>query len=104
MNIIKLATAEMAERFDVAELIEPAGGLTKGKTGISNQRPVISLLDAGGDFEELYVATSGEPLPQKMSMVGGGRALFTEYGRDFPDIKAPAAEDIIDLSHKTAKK
>ncbi|MET8151428.1 hypothetical protein ACIBSW_17180 [Actinoplanes sp. NPDC049668] len=94
--------AELAEWFDVAELLKPAGRLTKGETRIINQRPVISLLDAGGDFKELYVATTGEPLPQKMSMVDGGRALFTEYGRDFPDIEAPAAKDIIDLSGKKA--
>jgi hypothetical protein len=89
---------DMAEGFDVAELLEPAGELTKGEIGMSNQRPVISVLDAGGDFQELQVATTGEPLPQKMRMVDAGRALFTEYGRAFPDIKAPAAKDIIDLS------
>ncbi len=97
----KASFKEMASGFDIAKILAPAGKLTKGEVKLSNQRSVITLIDAGGDYEELHIATTGEPLPLKI--VGGGRALFAEFGADFPEIKAPAPNQIIDMPGRTKK-
>ncbi|GIE85990.1 hypothetical protein [Actinoplanes regularis] len=97
----KASFKEMASAFDVGKILKPAGKLTKGEVKLSNQRSVITLVDAGGDYDELHIATTGEPLPLKI--VGGGRALFAEFGADFPEIKAPAAKQIIEMPGKTRK-
>lgn len=92
----KATFEDIASGFDIVRILKPAGKLTKGARQLSNQRAVITLADAGGDYDELHVATTGEPLPLKI--VGDSRAVFSEFDRTFPDIAAPAAKDIVDLS------
>lgn len=94
---------KMAAGCDVAEILKPAGKVTKGAARLTNQRPVIILSDAGDDYDELHVATTGEPLPQKLTLDGGGRLLFYSYGAAFPEIKAPAASQVFDMPGQTRK-
>ncbi|GAA2701899.1 hypothetical protein [Actinoplanes palleronii] len=88
---------ELTDLFEVKEMIKPKGALSKGEASISSQRPVIALLDSGNTFESVLVATTGEPLPVKVTYPGGGLMVFTDFGADFPEIKLPAANEFLQI-------
>ncbi|BCJ39881.1 hypothetical protein GCM10010168_27400 [Actinoplanes ianthinogenes] len=97
----KSATA-MFEGLAGGGILSPSGKLTKGKTTISNGRPVIELIESESDGA-LYIATTGQPLPLKMGGKGIDTVLFTEFGAAFPEIVAPAAGEIVELPAKGTK-
>ncbi|SLM01302.1 uncharacterized protein ACSP50_4538 [Actinoplanes sp. SE50/110] len=87
--------APMAEGMTMDNMLKPDGTVTKGETTTVDGKPAIALKSADGD---LLVATTGEPLPLKlMGGKDGGAITFSEYGADFPEIKAPAASEVYNL-------
>ncbi|KUL26342.1 hypothetical protein ADL15_38800 [Actinoplanes awajinensis subsp. mycoplanecinus] len=89
--------ADLASEFRAEAMLASLKGFTKGGTKVSNGHPVVVLQDPAKKGI-LYVATTGEPYPLKMGAEQGvGSLLFTEFGADFPEIKAPAANEILQL-------
>ncbi|MFG1993553.1 hypothetical protein ACGFJ7_26595 [Actinoplanes sp. NPDC048988] len=76
---------------DVEELLRYYDGFNKGPVGALDGQPMISLTspDVGGDT--VYIATTGEPYPIKITSPksGGTDIAFTEYGATVAEIKAP---------------
>ncbi|QGN48450.1 hypothetical protein ACN26Y_20470 [Micromonospora sp. WMMD558] len=87
--------------FTIAEdaaNLAPDGTATKGEAKTIDAGPAITLIDES-DRSTLYVATTGEPYP--LLIVGPdnqGQLAYSEFGKSFPDIKKPAAADVIDFS------
>ncbi|MGN9776944.1 hypothetical protein ACTMS0_14450 [Micromonospora sp. H33] len=87
--------------FKLAEAagnLEPDGKATKGEAKTIDASPVITLVDES-DKSTLYVATTGEPYP--LLTIGPdnlGQLAFSEFGEPFPEIKKPAASDVIDFT------
>jgi hypothetical protein len=94
-----VSTDDMFEGLNVGDVLTPTGMLTKGETLISNGRPVIELLDSESEGA-LHIATTGEPLPLKMGGNGADTVLFSQFGADFPEIKAPPAGEVVDLPQR----
>lgn len=89
---------------DPAELLKPDGKLSKGDTKTINGVPAIGIAESGSDGGTLYVATTGEPYPLQLAgPAGEGELNFGDYGATFDEIKAPAAEDVIDLDKLIGK-
>jgi len=91
--------AAVGSALDPSKLLEATGTLSKGDAKTVNGVPTIAIVD--NDAKEggkLYVATTGEPYPIRMEDSGGGNGLdFTEYGATV-EIKAPSADQVVDVS------
>lgn len=87
--------------FKIAEKagnLAPDGKATKGEAKTIDAGPVITLVDES-DQSTLHVATTGEPYP--LLIVGPdnqGQLVYSEFGKSFPEIKKPAASDVIDFT------
>ncbi|MFI7600183.1 hypothetical protein [Actinoplanes sp. NPDC049681] len=85
------------------EFLEPTGALSKGPQKRVGGVPAIGLTDAGDPDSVFYVATTGEPYPLQLTGKGGSVLVFSDFGRSFPDIQAPAADKIVDLGKVAGK-
>ncbi len=92
--------SDMTDGFGLDELLDQSGELTKGDVTQIDGKPAIVLNDVK-DTGSVYVATTGEPLPLKATDGNGGVMTFSEFGAEFPEIKAPAAGEIISLPAKS---
>jgi len=87
----------------VDELLKPTGTLSKGEEKKIGGVPAIGLKDSGDPDSVLYVATTGEPYPLQMVAKAGSAMVFSAFGETFTDIKAPAADQIVDMGKLTGK-
>ncbi|MFI1989134.1 hypothetical protein [Actinoplanes sp. NPDC020271] len=92
--------SDMTDGFGLKELLNPSGELTKGDVTQLDGKPAVVLNDSKG-AGKIYVATTGEPLPLKATDSDGADITFSEFGAEFPEIKAPAATEIIKLPGKS---
>ncbi|WP_433795122.1 hypothetical protein [Actinoplanes sp. CA-252034] len=83
---------------DVNELLKPGGALSKGEATKVGEQPVITLKDASDADSQVFVATTGEPYPVRIGSSATGEGVtFSKFGEKFDaDIKAPAADQVID--------
>ncbi len=94
-------SASIAQWFDVVDidkmLDEAAGStsLSKGALTEFNGTPVIILTDEDSGTS-LYVATTGQPYLLKIGDIGGSRMVFSDFDKEFPEIKAPAPSDVME--------
>lgn len=88
----------MANFLDVNEILKPTGSLTKGETKVINGLNAIGVVDNDADGGTLWVATQGEPYPLRLESTGGEGSLdFLDYGATV-EVKAPPADQTIDLA------
>jgi len=89
----------MASFFDFTESLELDGEATKGETKAINGINAISVKEAGGTSPgTVWIATQGEPFPLRLEGPPGEGAIdFTDYNKPV-DIKAPPADQVIDVS------
>jgi hypothetical protein len=80
-------------------MFKPDGKVSKGTTKTVDGVETIGLVDDGADGGTLYVATVGEPYPIRVepSNADDGAMAFSSFGKSFPELKLPAAGDVIDL-------
>jgi hypothetical protein len=82
--------------------LKSSSALTKGPTGDVAGQPAISLTDATKGA--LWVATTGEPLPLKVTSDSNGSTLtYSNWGAPVV-IKVPTGSDVIDFSKLTGVK
>jgi hypothetical protein len=88
---------EFFQLTDPGELLKPDGTVTKGGTKTINGVKAVGVVETGSDAGTLWVATTGEPYPLALEGPSGqGQLAFADFGATF-DIKAPAAQDVVDL-------
>ena len=89
----------LASFFDFAEGIELDGEATKGETKAINGINAIAVKESGGTSPgTVWIATQGEPYPLRLEGPPGEGAIdFTDYNKPV-DIKAPPADQVIDVS------
>jgi hypothetical protein len=97
------AFAEIFSVGSIEELIKPTGTLSKGEEKEVGGVPAVGLKDAGDPDSVLYVATAGEPYPVRLVGKGGSALVFSDFGKTFTDIAAPAAGQVVDLGKMAAK-
>jgi hypothetical protein len=97
------AFAEIFSVGSIEELIKPTGALSKGDEKEVGGVPAVGLKDAGDPGSVLYVATAGEPYPVRLAGKGGSALVFSDFGKTFTDIAAPAAGQVVDLGKLAAK-
>jgi hypothetical protein len=78
-------------------LLKPEGELEKGDTTEIEGDPAIALIDNAETGGTLYVATTGDPIPLRItkSGTGGGQVDFTEYDAD---VTVTVPDGAIDIS------
>jgi hypothetical protein len=81
--------------FDVNEMLKPEGTFTKGDVSTVNGTEVIALIDSKNN-DKLYIATHGDPYPVRMESGPSSGADFSDINGT-ADIKAPSADQILDL-------
>lgn len=85
----------------VEEALDPDGTLEKGETAEVNGVQAIGVVDPDSeDGGTLWVALTGEPYPLRIESPEGsgeGAIDFLDWGKAV-DIKAPAEDEVIDLS------
>ncbi|MGK5683142.1 hypothetical protein [Actinoplanes sp. URMC 104] len=93
------SSAGMFTATDIDELLDADGKVTKGAVTTLDGKPVVGLKESAADGGTLYVATTGQPYPVRLTgpTPADGALAFTEFGATFPEIKAPAAADVMDL-------
>ncbi|WP_250005532.1 hypothetical protein [Actinoplanes sp. M2I2] len=98
-------TADMFGFSDIDSMLNADGKVTKGAAKDINGRPAIGLVDNSQDGGTLYIATTGEPYPLRIESKNAaeGGLDFTEFGEKFPDIKAPAPADVVDIEKLMGK-
>ncbi|MBO3743604.1 hypothetical protein [Actinoplanes flavus] len=89
---------------NIDEMLSSTGTAAKGEPAQLDGRPVITLTDSDDATSKLFVATTGEPYPLRMGEATGDGITFTEFGDTFADIKAPAADQVLDMAALTGKK
>lgn len=90
--------ASFADLMDVEAMLDPDGEVTKGETTNINGTQAIGLKDSKGEGT-LYIATVGEPYPLRIQgPEGEGAVDFSDFGATFEEIKAPSADQVIDLA------
>ncbi|MDG4782564.1 hypothetical protein O7614_23165 [Micromonospora sp. WMMD961] len=92
---------DFTQLFDVAnveQLLKPDGTMTKGEAKEIDGVKTVGLVD-GDKNGTLYIATTGEPYPVRME--GGqdaaGQITFSDFGATFDELKAPAADQVVDF-------
>jgi hypothetical protein len=89
--------AEFAAMADPATLLKPSGTPTKADEKVINGQSTIGVKD--GDNGTIYVATTGKPYPVRLEGPNAAGSIdFSEFGATFDDIKAPPANEVVDLS------
>jgi hypothetical protein len=90
--------SEFATIGDVTQMVQTYGTstITKGELKTVNGMSVIELKEASG--VSIFVATVGEPYIVRVEMKGEGELDVTEFGAKVDDIKAPPADQVVDLS------
>jgi hypothetical protein len=90
--------SEFASIGDVTQMVQTYGTstITKGELKTVNGISVIELKEASG--VSIFVATVGEPYIVRVEMDGEGELDVTEFGTQVEDIKAPPADQVVDLS------
>jgi hypothetical protein len=83
------------------------GPLSKGEQKDVNGSPAIALVDKSADGGTLWIATSGDPLPLRLTPEGtkatgstpaeSGSLDFTDYGKSF-EVPVPPAAETIDVT------
>lgn len=85
----------------VEEGLDPDGAIEKGETAEVNGVQAIGLVDQDSqDGGTLWVALTGEPYPLRIESPdgsGAGAVDFLDWGKA-AEIKAPAEDEVIDLS------
>lgn len=86
---------ELDQLFD--SLLTPEGELEKGDTTDIEGEAAIALVDNAETGGTLYIATTGDPLPLRItkSGSGGGQVDFTEYDAD---VTVTAPDGALDIS------
>jgi hypothetical protein len=89
--------SELATVGDVTQMVQKYGTstITKGDVKTVNGMSVIELKEASG--VSIFVATTGEPRVVRVVMPGGELDV-SDFGATVDDIKAPPAEQVVDLS------
>ncbi|MEU8817559.1 hypothetical protein [Actinoplanes sp. NPDC048796] len=93
-------TAAMFEITNMAETLTADGPVKKTTTKVIDGKKAQGLTDSvDGSNGTLYVATEGEPYPLRLEgpKPADGSLNFTEFGKTFTEIKAPAAADVFDM-------
>ncbi len=83
---------DFVSRAYVDGLLTPHIPVSKGVTKVIDGVPVIAIVDRE---QTLYIATAGEPYPMRLDRTELERLSFTEFGVAFPQVKAPAATEVI---------
>jgi hypothetical protein len=98
-------TADMFGFSDIDSMLDAEGKVTKGQVKDVNGKPAIGLVDNSKDGGTLYIATTGEPYPLRIESkdAAEGGLDFTEFGAEFADIVAPAANEVVDLEKLMGK-
>ncbi|GIE75337.1 hypothetical protein Aph02nite_12870 [Actinoplanes philippinensis] len=79
---------------DIKKELSPKGLPIKGAVTQVEGTPAIILSDNLSDLQ-IFVAMTGEPYPlQVLSPGAGERFTYSEYGATFPEITAPAADQV----------
>ncbi|WP_127502782.1 hypothetical protein [Actinoplanes solisilvae] len=93
------STEDMFAFADVEEILAPDGKVTKGTAKEVDGKPAIGLLDDGAEGGTMWIATTGEPYPLRIEAKdpAQGGSVFDQFGATFPELKAPAAADVIDI-------
>lgn len=88
---------DLSQVFDA--LLKPEGEVEKGDKTEINGRAAIALVDTAQSGGTLYVATTGDPVPLRISKggTGGGQVDFTEYDADVTVAVPDGAVDISQL-------
>jgi hypothetical protein len=88
--------AALLKLTDTDTLLKPEGTATKGEVKKLGDIDVITLKDGESS---LYVATRGEPYPVRVEgPPGQGQIDLSEFGAAFDEIKAPPADQVVDMS------
>ncbi|MFF5296206.1 hypothetical protein [Paractinoplanes globisporus] len=96
--VVSAKNKDLNSFFDIVnidEMLKPQGTASKGTAKQIGEYKTIGLKDSEGGT--LYVATVGEPYPIQ-EHDSDGDINFTEFGKTFTDLKAPAAADVVDLN------
>jgi hypothetical protein len=85
---------DLDQVFD--SLLEPEGDIEKGDETEINGDAAIALIDKADSGGTLYIATTGDPVPLRISKSGsgGGQIDFTEYDADVTVAVPDGALDI----------
>jgi hypothetical protein len=86
---------------DVDELLKPDGAIAKGTAKQVDGFPTIGVVDGGKPGGTLYVATTGEPFPIRLTGTDGSGTAFSGFGQSFPDVTAPLPNEALDLAALT---
>ena len=87
---------------DAKQFLKPSGAISKGEEKEIDGVPAIGLKDAGAPDTMLYVATSGEPYPLRITGKGDAALVFSDFGKPV-EIEAPAADQVVDLNKVAGK-
>ena len=82
---------------DIDQLLTPDGTVAKAEEKVIAGVRAIGIKDSSDTDTELYVATTGEPLPLLMATKGAGGLTFSSYGETFPQIAAPSPSRVVKL-------
>jgi hypothetical protein len=95
--------SQLFNAANVNEMLKNSGKVSKGPQKDIDGVPAIGLLDEGPDGGTLYIATVGEPYPLRIEAqdAGAGQISFSEFGAAFPELKAPAEGEVVDLGELT---
>ncbi|MFC3988104.1 hypothetical protein [Actinoplanes siamensis] len=89
--------AQFFDAVDVDKLLDETAaspGLSKGALSEFNGTPTILLSDADSGTS-VYVATTGQPYVLKVGDIGGSNMVFSDFDKEFAEIKEPAAGEVI---------
>ncbi|XVV15879.1 hypothetical protein ACQP2X_16465 [Actinoplanes sp. CA-131856] len=95
-------TASMFDITNMSDILEPEGAVEKTTVKQIDGKPAQGLSDSvDGKGGALFVAAEGETYPLRLEgpTPADGSLAFTEYGKTFAEIKAPAAADVFDMKN-----
>ena len=81
----------------VDEILSVSGTAAKGEEKVVDGVPAIGLTDSGEPGTTLYIATTGEPYPLRMTGPNGVGLVYSGIGA-VTDIQPPAAGTVVDLN------
>ncbi|GLW27686.1 hypothetical protein [Actinoplanes regularis] len=96
---------EWFDAVDIDKMLDEeaaSSSLTKGALTEFNGTPVIILTDEDSGAS-LYVATTGQPYLLKVGDIGGSRMVFSDFDKEFPEIKAPAPSQVMEAPTNNKK-
>jgi hypothetical protein len=90
--------SEFASIGDVTQMVKTFGTstITKGDLKTVNGVSAIELKEASG--ASIFVAATGEPYIVRVEMRDKGELNVADFGANFDDVKAPPADQVVDLS------